>query len=102
MSSLKRKYAENPETGMEPRCLELLEELDFFAAPSPPPRTAVPIRRLPMVKPSVIRTQENDDSDSEGSADEDEVKAVGVDVPMAAVKAGSDGEQIGRASCRER
>ena len=80
VAALKRKYAENPANGMESRCLELLEELDFFTTSGPAPV-------LPNAK-SAATTDDEDNSDSEVlSAEEEEEQQDGV---AAASKNGSN------------
>lgn len=62
VSALRRKYAENPRRGMEPRCLELLEELEFFDSSQMP---------APMVKPRVEAEEDETASEAEASEEED-------------------------------
>lgn len=81
VASLKRKYDENPENAMEPRCFELLEELDFFNAPAPAPApfkkrlSSGLSRRLPISKPTVKPSAANDnevDAEVDAEVDEDD------------------------------
>lgn len=62
VSALRRKRAENPRRGMEPRCLELLEELEFFDSSQFP---------TPKMKPPVEAEEDETDSEPEVSDDED-------------------------------
>lgn len=63
---------------MEPRCAELLDELDFFTAAAPAPSFSIGrtgTRRLPMSKPKLATGDEEkyqSDSESEGSDDDDD------------------------------